>query len=434
MPINNIHARVQTAFIQPQEARNLSGAAADNFQKVLNDNTDPARQTEKRQESKIIKLGVIDKNTPTVSNLLHKNKKFKDETWNIIFSAANRGKHFKEIRAGSEVTLNLSNNEINWHRPSRKPVIPTSAWKEQKLTADGLVIVGRISRENPTVSNLLRRNKIYHDEAWNIILSGINSDKPFNSIRPGTTIAINPQTFELSFIRHPLHTIATKTISSAAQEHLSTAVNNFFVSNKNISQKLVDEIRPYIGRPYSEIDCYGLVVRGLKGLGVQYGGTGGLREALEKMALAQGKPLNSYQNGEGLIRAAGKTTFVKTFNHIQHPERLAEQTFSGLKNSLRQGMILSFSTPSRGHTGVVARDNGEWSYLNSGLIDHQLDQKSRARTSMRVGEESLEKEIDNWFKLAKNNNEPLEINLGMLDKNKLNNFRSHHTEVNHRLF
>ncbi len=431
MPINNIHAGIQTAFIQPQKASNLPDATADNFQKVLNDNTDPARQIDKKQENQIIKLGIINKDTPTISNLLHKNKRFKDETWNIIFSAANRGKHFKEIRTGSEVTLNLSNNEISWHRPSRKPVIPASAWKEQRLTADGLVIVGKISRETPTVSNLLRRSNIYHDEAWNIILSGINSNKPFNTIRPGTTIAINPQTFELSFIRRPLHSTANKTISSAAQEHLSTVVNNFFASNKNISQKLVDEIRPYIGRPYSEIDCYGLVVRGLKGLGVQYGGAGGLREALEKMAMAQGKPLNSYQNGEGLIKAAGKTTFVKTFNHIKHPERLAEQTFSGLEKSLRQGMILSFSTPSRGHTGVVAKDNGEWSYLNSGLIDHQLDQ---GRTSMRVGEESLEKEIDNWFKLAKNNNEPLEINLGMLDKNKLNNFRSHQAEVNHRLF
>ncbi len=431
MPINNIHARIQTAFIQPQKTRNVPGAAADNFQKVLNGNTDQTRQINKKEENQIVKLGVIDKNTPTISNLLHQNKRFKDETWNIIFSATNRGKHFRDIRAGSEVTLNLSNNEISWHRPSRKPVIPASAWKEQKLTANGLVIIGKISRETPTVSNLLRRSKIYHDEAWNIILSNINSDKPFNTIRPGTTIAINPQTFELSFIRHPLHSAANNTISSAAQEHLSTAVNNFFASNKNISQKLVDEIRPYIGRPYSEINCYGLVVRGLKGLGVQYGGAGGLREALEKMARAQGKPLNSYQNGEGLIKAAGKTTFVKTFNHIQHPERLAEQTFNGLEKSLRQGMILSFSTPSRGHTGVVARDNGEWSYLNSGLIDHQLDQ---GRTSMRVGEESLEKEIDNWFKLAKNSNEPLEINLGMLDKNKLNNFRPRNSQVSRQIF
>ncbi len=431
MPINNIHAEIQTAFVQPQEAQNTPGAAANNFQKILNDNTDLARQTDKKEKNPIIKLGVIDKNTPTISNLLHQNKRFKDETWNIIFSAANRGKHFKEIRAGSEVTLNLSNNEISWHRPSRKPIIPASVWNDQKLTADGLVVVGKISRETPTVSNLLRRSKIYHDEAWNIILSNINSDKPFNTIRPGTTIAINPQTFELSFIRHPLQSVANNTISSAAQEHLSTAANNFFANNKNISQKLVDEIRPYIGRPYSEINCYGLVVRGLKGLGVQYGGAGGLRETLEKMAMEQGRPLNSYQNGEGLIKAAGKTTFVKTFNHIQHPERLAEQTFSGLEKSLRQGMILSFSTPSRGHTGVVARDNGEWSYLNSGLIDHQLD---HGRTSMRVGEESLEKEIDNWFKLAKNNNEPLEINLGMLDKNKLNNFCPRNSQVSRQIF
>ncbi|HFQ82311.1 MAG TPA: hypothetical protein ENK33_13235 [Desulfobacterales bacterium] len=432
MPIakNNINAEIQTAFVQPRKPQSPPGPTADNFQQILTDNMHQPPHTEK-STNQIIKLGVIDKNTPTVSNLLHQNKRFKDETWNIIFSAANRGKRFRDIRAGSEVTLNLANNEISWHRPSHKPAIPASAWSSQKLTADGLVIVGKISRETPTVSNLLRRNKIYHDEAWNIILSSINSDKPFNTIRPGTTIAINPQTFELSFIRHPRQGAAAKTISSAAEEHLSTAVTNFFTDNKSISQKLVDKIRPYIGRPYSEIDCYGLVIRGLKGLGVKYSGNGGLRETLEKMAMAQGKPLNAYQNGEGLIKAAGKTTFAKTFNHIKHPEKLAEQTFIGVEKSLRQGMILSFSTPSQGHTGVIARDNGEWSYLNSGLIDHQLD---RGRTAMRVGEESLEKEIDNWFKLAKNNNEPLEINIGMLDKNKLNNFRSHHAEISHRLF
>ncbi len=432
MPVNNINADMQTAFVQPRESQNPLGPAGNNFQKILTNNMHLAPHAEK-STGQIIKLGVIDKNTPTISNLLHQNKRFKDETWNIIFSAANRGKHFRDIRAGSEVTLNLANNEISWQRPSRQPAIPASVWNNQKLTADGLVIVGKISHETPTVSNLLRRSKIYHDEAWNIILSSINSDKPFNTIRPGTMIAINPQTFELSFIHHPRQNAAANTISSAAEEHLSTAVNNFFTANKSISRKLVDKIRPYIGRPYSEIDCYGLVVRGLKGLGIKYSGNGGLRETLEKMALTQGKPLNSYQNGEGLIKAAGKITFARTFNHIRHPEKLAQQTFTGLEKSLRQGMILSFSTPSRGHTGVVARDNGEWSYLNSGLIDHQLDQ-SRAQTSRRVGEESLEKEIDNWFKLAKNNNEPLEINIGMLDKNKLNNFRSHHPEVTHRLF
>ena len=77
---------------------------------------------------------------------------------------------------------------------------------------------------------------------------------------------------------------------------------------------------------------------------------------------------------------------------------------------------ITFSTPSRGHTGIISRKNGRWTYVNSGLIDHQID---AGRVSRRVGEEVLEDEIRNWFSLARNRNESLKISVGLLEEEKL---------------
>jgi hypothetical protein len=83
---------------------------------------------------------------------------------------------------------------------------------------------------------------------------------------------------------------------------------------------------------------------------------------------------------------------------------------------LSEGLILSFSTPTRGHTGIVSRQGEDWTYINSGLIDNQV---SPGRVSERVGEEFLKKEIKNWFVLAADRKEPLTVTLGHLDKDQL---------------
>jgi hypothetical protein len=51
------------------------------------------------------------------------------------------------------------------------------------------------------------------------------------------------------------------------------------------------------------------------------------------------------------------------------------------------------------------------------LIDNQVDS---GVTGRRVGEERLKEELENWFVLAKNNNESLKISIGLLDEEKLN--------------
>jgi hypothetical protein len=80
---------------------------------------------------------------------------------------------------------------------------------------------------------------------------------------------------------------------------------------------------------------------------------------------------------------------------------------------LQKGLILSFSTPTRGHTGVVSRQGDEWTYINSGLIDNQV---TSGRISERVGEEHLKAEIKNWLTLAEDRNESITVTLGQVTR------------------
>ena len=107
----------------------------------------------------------------------------------------------------------------------------------------------------------------------------------------------------------------------------------------------------------------------------------------------------------------------KSFDIIDNPERAADRTLNTMKEVMAEGQILSFSTPTRGHTGVIARqENGEWTFINSGRMDNPV---SEALSSKEVGEEVLVNELQNWFSLARRRNEPLTITLGQVDQAKV---------------
>jgi len=262
---------------------------------------------------------------------------------------------------------------------------------------------------------------------WNIIFSDINRNKPFSLLRPGTEVTIDPQNFDLSFNRNPAPVKAEEEVpvlSAAAMEPLQTAATTYFGSTNDFSERLAEAVKSYIGKPYSEIDCYGLVIRGLKTQGIQYGGKGGLRENMEFVAEMNGLPVNAYQNGEGLIKTSGREVYSRSFANINDTSALSDRVFTELEPKLQKGMILAFSTPTRGHTGIISRKNGEWTYINSGLMDHRVDS---GRITRRVGEERLSAEINNWFKLARSRNEPLKVTVGMLEEEKLRSFYRDHS-------
>jgi len=421
----------------------LTSAVYNSDQEVLPDPvaTSPTTPPAGPSQNGLIPLGKIDKTTPSISHLLTGNTAYQHESWDIIAAKINKNKQFTTIQRGTVVSLNPTSKELVWAESQSRPrstdasiqppldggsVQSSLAGNEggidklqaEKRPAEGQILLGTLDANTPTLSHLLKSNPQYSDNAWNIIFSPANHNKPYTSLRPGCQVSINPQTLELSFEQidngsaNPI-SIATKT---SPNPQAMPAVIADDQSQRQFSEKLAESVKTYLGQPYHEIDCYGLVVKGLKDQGVQYSGSGGLRNHLERMAARHGLPRNAYQNGEGLIEIAGTKLYDQSFIRIKDAEHQSSKVMEQLQPLLQEGMLLSFSTPSRGHTGVIAKKDGRWTYVNSGMIDHQVN---GGKISKRVGEENLEDEIKNWFVLAKHKRTSLKVSAGLFDTQKL---------------
>jgi len=270
--------------------------------------------------------------------------------------------------------------------------------------------IGVITENRPTVSHLLIDDPEYGKACWDIIHSEKNSDKAYRKIQPGTTVYLDRETNEILW--------GNKQDKSEPVVADKSHVSEF---PGPLSQGLDQVIRPYMGKPYNEIDCYELVVQGLKDMGIRYGGPGGLKESLVMKAAATGRPYNAYLTGEGLINHFGTPIYTKLLSSVENPEKEAGRIIDDLKPILKQGMIISFSTPGRGHTGIISRNGSTWTFINSGKMDNHV---GKGLTSKGVGEEFFEEEILNWLKLANTRNESLEITLGRFNEEKLAAFQN----------
>ncbi|MEW6602267.1 MAG: hypothetical protein AB1499_14945 [Nitrospirota bacterium] len=389
------------------------------FSRVLNDVVPVKENSEAANsaEAPVIELGRISKETPTVSHILVNHPEYAHKCWDIVFSSENRGKQYTKMREGTTVALKPGSNELVWDMDRSTGYGRTASQgtgsEKQTGTVDKTVLIGTISRKHPTVSHLFQANPRFGRGFWDIINAAVNNGKDYYSLRPGTRVELNSETMELSFVdQSPDH---SNTRSAKIITQKPEAANN---GNNYVS--LADAVKPYIGTPYNQIDCYGLIVRGLTNQGIQYNGTGGLREKLEELAISEGRPGNAYFNGEGLVERTGIKVYSKSIDHISNTREKTDEIYSEMEPYLKEGMILSFSTPTRGHTGVVSRRSDEWTYINSGVIDHEV---SSGRVSKRVGEEILKAEINNWCVLAAGRHEPLIVTVGHVDGNKLNNYR-----------
>jgi len=385
------------------------------FSKVLNDALPGLNnsKTDDADQAPLIDLGRITKETPTVSHILINHPEYARKCWDIVFSSENRGKQFTKMREGTTVALKPGSNEIVWG--SEHPVAGNQIKSEDQIIAQGkrsddkALVIGTISRERPTVSHLFEANPHFDRRFWDIIHASVNISKDYTSLRPGTRIELDPATMELSFINNSLEKADIQSANIAIPEPETN-------SEEEQPASLADAVKPYIGTPYNQIDCYGLVVRGLMDQGVQYNGHGGLRERLENLAARDGRPRNAYFTGEGLVEQAGIKVYSKSIQSISSPRAKTDEIYSEIVPYLREGMILSFSTPTRGHTGVVSRQGDKWTYINSGVIDNAV---SPGRVSKRVGEEVLREEISNWCVLAAGRREPLLVTIGQVEGDKL---------------
>jgi hypothetical protein len=391
-------------------------------------------------------LGTISAESPTVSNLLKAHPDYEKDTWRIVHREENHDKPFTQMRPGTNVYLDTESFEVVWDYVSA-PAAPASALasrahsdnvqqpgegdkavngptakpghvpQPEGESAEGPkhVMLGALSPEKPTVSDLLEEHPVYGKDTWRIVYSAKNRAKPFARIRPGTKIYLNTETLELAWG----HAGGRPEPSSNSIEAASTTpeVPSKPVSDADsFSEKLVKAVEPYMGATYEELDCFELLVQGLEKLGIRYGGRGGLGEHLVKMAVGKGLPWNAYLNGEGLIHASGSQIYSKSISRIRDIETQARHLITELEPLLEKGFILSFSTPTRGHTGIISQSERLWTFINSGDMDHRVGSQ---RVSKGVGEESLTEEIRNWVRLAADRKEPLLVTLGRLVEEKL---------------
>lgn len=365
-----------------------------------------------------INLGALSKKNSTIAHLLLSNPDLKAETWSIIHNPINKNKVFTQIPLGSQIFYNKQSGELSWHTNSQNKSIPAkNPLKSQLLnqseaaissshnSSSNKVSLGIINSNASTVSKLLSNNNDYKSELWNIIHSTINKDKPFTKIPSGSTIYIDSKTKEISW------SVPENKLSKTSQ--ISTTDSNL---NTIISSKLDDAVKPFMGTAYKNLDCYTLVVNGLKNMGVSYRGKNGLSGQLLQMARAEGRVENAYFTGEGITRAMGEKVYSKAIIRVDNINQQSKAIYQEMKNLMQKGDILSFSLESKGHTGIISHNQDQWTYINSGRLDHSINKNAPKHG---VGEENLQDEISNWIKLAQRRKESLKITIGRLDSNKL---------------
>ena len=273
--------------------------------------------------------------------------------------------------------------------------------------------LGVIGKESPTVSHLLLKSREFSRDCWSIVHAPVNRGKDFTRMREGVEVWMDRTTGEIHW-GGAKESFEKPALANREQPLADPASEKCCDANK--TSNLADAVGNFLGRRYSEMDCYELVVRGLSSLGVKYGGKGGLKQALLGMAQEKGKPANAYLTGEGLVSACGTSRYAKTFSAINDPTAQAQEALAQLSPHLEKGGILSLSTTTRGHTGVVSLNRGGWTYINSGRMDNSF---AEGAPKKGVGEERLAAELENWFNLAKSRGEPLSITFGVLAPDKL---------------
>jgi hypothetical protein len=386
-----------------------------------------------------LQLGVIDEQTPTVSHLLMANPSLKEDTWNILSTAVNKEKDFSNLPVGTAVRIDPLSHEISWQ--STKPAATTAATRVEDvqapvstvaatlpaadlapavLTQEGQpILLGRIDSGNPTVSHLLHQHPEFGQKTWAVLANDLNRNKPFAEIRSGTEIYLQPGSNEIVWGNSAEGSAAaTRTIAAspmAAQSSANTT-GNASSHGSAPAADLTEAVQPFLGTPYKEINCYELLVKGLERMHIPYAGKDGLFTKLTRMAHEKGLPANAFLNGEGIVKAAGSLVLSKSYSRPTNWKREAEQLYREMEPLLGKGQILSFSTKSRGHTGIISQQQNQWTFINSGRLDHSLTSKSPANG---VGEEVLQKEIGNWFKLANASHESLTVTLGALGQERV---------------
>lgn len=388
------------------------------------------RQVNTTEADQPVLVGEITSENQTVSKLLMQHKELHEATWEIIHSEQNKDKDYTKIRPGTRIYYNPIDGALTWAgreykavksiQPAPQPAIHPAqvdqSSEAEKLDFPGApqLELGKTSKEFPTVSHLINNNPQLRDRTWKLIGNSINKDKPFQKIPLGTVIYLNKENMEISW--NGSDTAVADNQPSLITPETVTLPPAESPKQVKPAADLSEAVQQYLGTPYEKINCYELIVKGLRQLDIPYGGKNGLYTELTQMAKDRGMASNAYLNGEGIVKAAGSQVLSKTYSGQGNWEEEAASLMREIEPLLDTGQILSFSTRRRGHTGIVSQQNDQWTFINSGRLDNPV---SRGAVDKGVGEEVLQEEIRNWFKLAHTNNENLSVTLGQLELEKI---------------
>gem|GEM_PF-687873 len=423
IPYSEAMEILKTAYgAQQQASKRRITASTTVFDRLLAEEVTSQQQHAVQQEDqeKLIEVGTITKQTPTVSELLLAHDELKTTAWEILTDSKNQNKEYTTILPGTKIYLDQKTGALSWSGQGSSSLVAASvASPAQSINTPGAepgeqISLGVIDRKTPTVSHLLHNNPRFHDQTWEILSQPINADKAFHKMAAGSEVVLNPTTMEITWnnakqTAYPVEQLAVT--ETRDETRLPDTLPNAF-----LSADLSQAVQPYMGKSYQEVNCYELLVNGLKQLDIPYGGRNGLYSRLTRMALDRGLPPNAYLNGEGIVEIAGATVLTKNYAALDDWQQDSTRLVNEIKPLLNSGQILSFSTQTRGHTGIISRQNEEWTFINSGRLDNAVEKHALQKG---VGEELLDNEIHNWFKLAHARGESLKITLGELSQEKL---------------
>jgi hypothetical protein len=378
-----------------------------------------------------ILVGEITPQNPTVSELLRQHKDLRESTWDILGTAQNKNLDFTNIKAGTRIYYDATNGDLTWsdgknnssrsnHTTPLPELPPYQLYQVKELTQEeppktAQLPLGKISKTFPTISHLLKNHPELREQTWNLIANKVNEGKPFHAIPSGTEIFLNNDTMEITW-NNSVATVATDRPNLSVQLEPAVLATSVAPSHTAPATDLSEAVQQYLGTPYEKINCYELIVKGLGQMNIPYSGKDGLYKELTKMATDRGMASNAYLNGEGIVKAAGTLVLEKKYSGQGNWKDEADSLISAVEPLLDNGQILSFSTRKRGHTGIVSRQNDQWTFINSGKLDHSVTMDN---VDKGVGEEVLQEEIRNWYKLAHANNKSLSVTLGQLEHEKI---------------
>ncbi|MBF0258545.1 MAG: hypothetical protein HQK62_06855 [Desulfamplus sp.] len=370
-------------------------------------------------QSQKVHLGTISGDTPTVSELLYSTQ-YKKDCWEMLEKDVNSSKHFKRIPAGTDIYLDKKTSEIVWgENGDKKNAIKSGTLSGNIKDSEGSHLFFRNSKSKIFSKPFRNKDSVGRNYSTPELLIGSYSGHSENSGGISTYSSPNPG-IDGSILSAKIY---NPTIYNPEQDSYQSSVASNQSSRKS-EPALNDAVREFMGKDYSKMDCYELVVGGLTNMGVKYRGHGGLGRHLIDKAISQGLSRNHYLTGEGLMAATGYSVYNKTVLSVKNPFAQAESVMKEMEKVLKEGQILSFSTRTRGHTGVISKKDGIWTFINSGYMDNNISGKNGIK---QVGEEILSKELENWFKLAVSRKDGLKITLGNIDIAKLATYREDKT-------